>query len=256
MGAGAWVWPWYKGVLLLGLGIVQMGCVAFATLDTVVKDHRRVESEDLGSVQVLRQGARLSTQANMPLQPGDEIITDAESTVWINFADGTDVILGPGTRIKIQSIQAFFGKVFVRARALFRVDTEYVVAGTEGTEFLTIVQPPDEVSLTVLEGSVRLESKIQAWAPVSVRQAERAVMRGAESPQKQPVTARELQEIRLWVEEIEQLLPQPEPIRLPFPTGGLPGIPGGPRYPGPRGTDQRSTPPSLPSPPPRPSDLR
>lgn len=254
MDAREHVRQWYRRVILLGLCTVQMGCVAFATLDTVVKDNRPADPEEMRTVQVVRQGARLSTRLHMNLQPGDEIITDAESTVWINFADGTDVILGPNTHVQILSIRAFFGKIFVRARGLFRVETEYVVAGTEGTEFLTIVNRPDEVSLIVLDGSVRLESKAQRWAPISVQQAERATIRGPESPQKQPVTPRELEEIRLWAIGIEQLIPPPEPIELPFSQRDIRRRQPGPRPP-PRPDDTGrppSPPPRPPSPPPPP----
>lgn len=241
------VWQWSRRVMLLGLCMVQIGCVAFATLDTVVKDQRLADSEAIGAVQVVRQGTRLSTRLGMNLQQGDEIITDAESTVWLNFADGTDVILGPDTRVQLRSIRAFFGKIFVRARALFEVETEYVVAGTEGTEFLTLVDRPEEVSLIVLEGSVRLDSKARRWAPLSVRQGERATIRGLENPQKQPVTPRELAEIRSWAQGIEALIPPPEPIEAPFSPGGILRQRFQPRRPRPPDDTGRSTsPPTTP----------
>ncbi|MBC7944591.1 MAG: hypothetical protein H7X91_04870 [Burkholderiales bacterium] len=42
-----------------------------------------------------------------------------------------------------------------------RVDTEFVTAGAEGTEYAVQVRPQDEVSVVVLEGKVSCLSRLE-----------------------------------------------------------------------------------------------
>jgi hypothetical protein len=219
--------------------MAHLGC-AFATLNNVVQQERPATPEEIQRVQIVRQGQRLSTQAPMNLQQGDELTTDAETTVVINFATGTEVILWPNTRVSLSSIRAFLGEIYVKARGLFRVETTYAVAGTEGTEFLTTVGHNNDVSVIVVEGVVRIESTRQLWSPLLLQKAEQATLVGSQAPQRQAVPQDKLDEIRRRVARLSRLTPEaepplvaPVPLRLPFDPG--PRLP--PRDSGGRGSD-------------------
>ncbi|MBM3225212.1 MAG: FecR domain-containing protein [Candidatus Tectomicrobia bacterium] len=209
---------WYKPALLVFLGLLQLSC-AFATLENVVRQERPATPDEIQRLQIVRQGQRLSPQVPMTLQQGDEVTTDAETTVVINFATGTQVIIWPNSRVSLASIRAFLGELYVKARGLFRVETDYAVAGTEGTEFLTTVRGNNEVSVIVVDGAVRIESTRQRWDPVLLRRGEQALLRGPEAPQRQSVPQETLAALQRRVADMERLLPEApavEPLELPF----------------------------------------
>ena len=122
----------------------------------------------------------------MELVPGDEIQTEADSTAILRFADGTEVFVGSNTHIRIGSLWVLFGEIYVKARGRFRVETLYVTAGVEGTEYLLTVDSEAEMSMVVLDGAVRLTSKTGSWEPVALRKLEHGVFLPQEDAAHEP----------------------------------------------------------------------
>jgi hypothetical protein len=118
----------------------------------------------------------------MRLEAGDEIETEADSTAVIRFANGTEVFVGQSTRVRIGSLWVLFGEIYVRARGAFRVETRYVTAGVEGTEYLLTVDSEAQMSMVVLDGIVRLTSKTGSWQSVALTKLDQGVFRLQERP--------------------------------------------------------------------------
>ena len=167
-----------RTLVLTGLAMLTAGCAAGATLESVLKpDGADATVED---IRVFRNGTPVIPALSMGLVSGDEIQTEADSTAVIRFADGTEVIVGPNTHIRMGSLWVLVGEIYVKARGLFRVETLYVTAGVEGTQYLLTVDSKAEMSMVVLDGAVRLKSKTGSWEPVALRKLEQGVFRPQE----------------------------------------------------------------------------
>jgi ferric-dicitrate binding protein FerR (iron transport regulator) len=159
----------------------------------------------------------------MILQPGDELRTDAVSRALLRFADGSEVIVEPGTIVTISSLALKIGQILASARRAFRVQTAYVTAGVEGTKYQLGVDGTGQVSLAVAEGAARLSSNTAAWGDVPVRVGERALARGRELPRKEALSREELERIRRAFEVFDTFFrlflidaPRPpDPILIP-----------------------------------------
>jgi hypothetical protein len=169
-----------RSLALAGLVTLTAGCSGVTTLQSVLRpDGADATVED---IQVFRSGTPLTPELSMRLVAGDEIQTEADSTAIVRFANGTEVIVGPNTHIRIGSLWVLFGEIYVKARGRFRVETLYVTAGVEGTEYLLTVDSEAEMSMVVLDGAVRLTSKTGGWEPMALRKFEQGVFRPQEAP--------------------------------------------------------------------------
>jgi hypothetical protein len=125
-------------------------------------------------VRVLRGSESLIALDNLDLHTGDVIETPSGASAVLRYPEGHEVLLTPGTRVKLGSIFVFFGEIIVRARGFFRVETTVLTAGVEGTDFL--VRATDSgraVDVIVAEGAVVCKSTAaEGWAPVRVAAAE------------------------------------------------------------------------------------
>jgi FecR protein len=209
-----------RSLAITGLVTLTAGCSGVATLQSVLRpDGADATVED---IQVFRNGRPVSPVLSMGLESGDEIQTEADSTAIIRFAGGTEVIVAPNTRIRIGSLWIVFGEIYVKARGLFRVETLYVTAGVEGTEYLLTVDHEAEMSMVVLDGVVRLMSKTGSWEPIALRKFEQGVFR----PQEIPLMSRvdPVQGNRI-IQAINQPVPQflspatPAPVSNPSTPG-------------------------------------
>ena len=139
----------------------------------------------------------------MLLKTGDELRTQSGSTVILHFL-GSEVYVLPQTRVRIDSIFVFVGKVFVRAKGKFAVKTEFVTAGVEGTEFWVGVGAKNAVSVGVFNGSVRLESRTGLWRPVSVTRNQVFRIPQQQPPSKDLTPQDDLDRIRQLVEGMDK----------------------------------------------------
>ena len=129
---------------------------------------QRAEATKAG-VRVWRGGSEIRAERLMTLLPGDEIETGANAAVVLRFRDAGDLLVLERTRVKIGSLEVFFGRVFAVLRNKFSVSSETVVAGVEGTRFLFEVGRNRAVHVAVADGAVVCSSPKSAWAPVRLR---------------------------------------------------------------------------------------
>ena len=120
-------------------------------------------------VRVWRGGSEIRVERLMTLLPGDEIETAANAAVVLRFREAGDLLVLERTRVKIGSLEVFFGRVFAVLRNKFSVSSETVVAGVEGTRFLFEVDRNRAVHVAVADGAVVCSSPQGAWAPVRLR---------------------------------------------------------------------------------------
>ena len=78
------------------------------------------------------------------------------------------------------------------------------MAGVEGTELAFSVGSGDVVSIAVLEGSVRVESKKERWGTRTYTEGEQGVIRGETEPVKRPLDEGARQRLLRWVEDFER----------------------------------------------------
>jgi len=128
-------------------------------------------------VRVWRNGREIGVERQMGLQPGDEVETGANAAVVIRYRDSGDMVVLQRTRVKVGSLEVFFGRVFALLRNKFTVSSQTVVAGVEGTRFLFEVAPDRAVRVAVADGVVVCTSPKGAWSPVRLRANEALVSR-------------------------------------------------------------------------------
>lgn len=185
-----------KLVLLSVVAALAVGCATttatppFAQLESVVKGNRLASGAELQGVSVTRADAGIATATGMGLQKGDRIVTDSTTEAVILFGDAYQVILAPDTDITILNPTIFqrIGRAVVKKlkeiREKFRVETEYVNAGVEHTEFAISVDRASVVSVVVLEGEVTIESRAQTWASQTIGPRQAAVVRSGQPPSR------------------------------------------------------------------------
>lgn len=184
---------------------------------TGVSKYRIATDSERRKVWIMRRGIRLDTTPNMTLHIGDEIRTGRNSAVAIRFPNGSQLYLRSNSRIKIGSVFAFFGELFVRVKGAFQVDTEFVTAGAEGTEWVMNIAPDGNIRCTVLEERVRLASKENAWRPMSVIANRLSMTYGPRAslmmpmPQQELIIApqQELNAMKYWIGQIDHLAQEP-----------------------------------------------
>jgi hypothetical protein len=159
--------------------------------------------ETLGRVQVLREGKSLSARRGLRLRAGDEVTTDINGYAVINYASGERVYLKPDTQVRVGSIFVVFGAAFLRVKDLFRVDSDFVTAGVEGTEFSFQMTRMGAITVTVREGIVVCSSVKGLWAPVRMQTGQRLIAIQDEAPQVIGVSRKELHAETSWVDELE-----------------------------------------------------
>jgi hypothetical protein len=227
-------------ILILSL-IGQMGCVvptvrqSYQTVPILygiltenrsasgVPEYRLATSEEWRQVRVLRSDSRLNTIPRMPLNIGDEVWTGPNSAGAIRFPNGSQLYLRSNSHIKIGSVFTFFGELFVRVRGAFQVDTEYVTAGAEGTEWVMLVSPNGDTRSTVLEGRVRIASRENFWRPmwITATNQNQIVTRSSRYTEMMLASREEVSEMKHWIGEIDRLAREPQPQAtqddFPFP---------------------------------------
>ena len=195
---------WGCTLPLLACSALQIGC-GFASLERVLaRGHRAMFAP---GVTVTRSGAPLSTTPGMKLEKGDEIRTDADSTVIIAFRGGSEVIMQPRTTVRLGSVTVLVGEVLASVRGWwgrFEVETVYTTAGAESTVYLVTVRANEEVSVVVLEGVVKLASKTDAWQPVRLRRADEGTVRGHEPPRTAKISDQRFNEIIRWANGVQR----------------------------------------------------
>ncbi len=163
-----------------------------------------------GKVEVMRgdKGVREEAKADLPLYPGDEVLTGADGRASILMADETLIQVNVRSRLVMEQVAASSAWMRLRkivpaayfgARSLYRmlageiwirnknkeaaveIKTPALTMGIRGTEFDLRVSEDGTVILSVLEGSVKAWNELGG---VEVGAREQAVARPGSAPQK------------------------------------------------------------------------
>ncbi len=189
--------------LLLGLSLLG-GCAAPGALvlhNVGSADPARVGSfvnatpaQASQGLRISRNGQGLAVDIGMPLMRGDVVESLDNTIAVIHFPDGHRATLLPGTRVRLGSITVLFGKLWVQAveavdaiKAMqdrFKVKTEYVTAGVEGTTFWVQADRADNVRFGVVDGRISLSSAAGLWPAVPVLPNEEASVQRDHPPVK------------------------------------------------------------------------
>lgn len=104
----------------------------------------------------------------------------------------------------------YFGELFVITKTylkrFFKVKTQYVTAGPEGTKFLVRADNQKDVSVIVVKGVVKMESNTQRWAPIYINPREKWTARSDNPPTKQPIQQHELDKIIHPITQVERII--------------------------------------------------
>ena len=182
-----------SGAAVMLLGLLQAGCASNGLIlaDVSRPDPQQPKSyvsatiaEARDGVSVIRRGQSIPVEVPMDLLAGDEIKVRAPAIATINFPEGHEVTLLPNTNVRLGSISIEVGKLIVRARGFFKVETEYWTAGVKGTEFSVSVAVDKSGSVAVAEGSISLTSRTGKWPETEVSENEVATMQRDGPPSK------------------------------------------------------------------------
>lgn len=214
--------------LAAALCVLAAGCAQTGPLleSVVISDAERVHHDSPprelpATVSVTRDGRRLAPALPLALQTGDEIDVGADATILIRFPEGHEVYVLPRSRVRVGSLFAYFGEILVRAKGLFRIDTEFVTAGVEGTEFWVRLEQDQDAAFGVMEGRVRLSSKSGDWPAVLVKENDVYSLHGGERPRfEKDRTASEFRRKLQVIQRLMMLPPRLPPRRQPGGGGG------------------------------------
>ena len=204
--------------IILVVLIIQLGCAPFARLEGVIVDDRIAEGREWQGVVITREGKDLKTELDMNLSKGDRIRTDNNSSGVMLVSDSWEVIILPESEVEILNPRLFLeiGKAIVKTvkkvKEQFKVETEYVTAAVEGTEFLIEANPSGEMSIAVVEGKVTVVPKKESWSPVTLENRMQATIRPNETGDStttvstQRLSSQRVNEIVRWREEAENTI--------------------------------------------------
>ncbi|MEO7850816.1 MAG: hypothetical protein ABIR94_01005, partial [Rubrivivax sp.] len=172
-------------------------------LQSIVRDAApatpRWQSADAEAVglRVWRNFVTLRPTAGMLLEPGDVVQTgpgSAASIVFDGSSGGGTVTIDESSRVRVGSLEVFFGRIFANVRGLFETTSENVVAGVEGTAYLFEVARDRSVHVAVAEGVVACSTKDGSWAAIRLPagQSLRSAYPNRAVPRVGPADAREL----------------------------------------------------------------
>lgn len=163
-----------------------------------------------GYLQIYRGGKSLEARRGMALNPGDEIETTANGSVVIRFAEHGSVTVFPNTRVRIGSLEVFFGKIFADVRGLFTTSGGGVIAGVAGTQYLFEVDKRN-VRTIVVEGTVICNSSSGSWAPIRLASGYKLRASAYDQAEAEPrVDRADPGEIRDVLQSVEQIKRAPE----------------------------------------------
>ena len=204
---------WLLLCALIGAAIALAGCaiqpVTDITLSGVVRGEQAVLTAPVSrdAAQLVRNGASYPVSPGMVMQPGDALSTGPDISVVISYPGGARAYVRPNTRVRIGSIIDDIGKVFVKVKGAFKVQTEFVIAGSESTQYWVDVKERQQVNIVVVEGVVSLASNAATWPARTLRAGEQAVLSGASAPTLYAASPADIRRETDWVNSMDRLVP-------------------------------------------------
>lgn len=215
-----------RGLLVIVLAAGPSACASsVATLSGVVVGGELATGSEVTRVRVVGSDGPEPTRLGMSLRKGDTISTGPDARALLVFQEEWEVGLDSGTSVYVSNPKAWLrrGRIFVkklveRAREAFEVEDERRVFGAEGTQFVLESDGDGGVSVSVLEGRVRVGPKDADWEPVEYGPLERGHLQGDEPPERMAsLTQVEAESLRTFVRELEELsnVRVPDVVGLP-----------------------------------------
>lgn len=131
------------------------------------------QSPRMSGVELTRAGKKLGLSADARVIDNDVIETGPMTAVLIRYAEGHQVLILPNSKVRMGSLFLFLGELLVKARGVFQIETNFVTAGVEGTEFLVRAAGEGHaVDVIVTEGAVICRSNADMWPAVRVAASE------------------------------------------------------------------------------------
>ncbi|MGC9317638.1 MAG: FecR family protein [Armatimonadota bacterium] len=193
-------------VLLIGVLVVFMFLGILMVQSLVVVQRIASVSDVVGDVYVRARG-------NAEFQPlgatehvlaGSAVKTGVDSTVTLNWVDGSRIRLGPKTSIKVRKcslntstkkatslFELDAGHIWARVLTMLRSESKFEIrtptatAGVRGTVFYVGVGETGETTLAVYEGAVSLEADASAE---TVQPGQQAMVVEGSAPSVMPAT--------------------------------------------------------------------
>ena len=155
-------------------------------------------------VRVWRAEREIRAGVGMQLQPGDVVETGPATAAVIRFSASGTTVLDANTRVRLGSIEVFFGRVFANVRGFFEASSDTVVAGVAGTRFLFQVRPDRTTRVAVAEGEVTCSPREGNWSPVRLlpNQALAVGFPVRGQPQRMAADPREMREAADWAQSV------------------------------------------------------
>ncbi|KAI5913240.1 FecR family protein [Thauera sp. 2A1] len=215
-----------RAIAVLLAGLMLAGC-APSLVNVMREDPLRPGryqsyggTELAGMVEVWRDGRTLAVKPPAALQPGDVVHTGPDALAVIRYPDGGEIVLDRNTRVRTGSLFVEFGRILARVRGLFEVDTENVVTGVEGTEYVLQVVRGGMLKVVVLEGVVVCRSRTGRWSPMRLQRGEMLLSDypNRSVPSVQRASPQEWEAARNWIAGIDGAAAggQAEPARIGY----------------------------------------
>jgi hypothetical protein len=178
---------------------------SFGTLRKVINEERAETTGVARGVRLVREGKEVTPEIGMELLEGDAVTTEGQTRAVLESSMGSEFFIGPDGEVTLGKGSVFLKRerLFSKLKGPFGLETKYVRAGIEGTEVDLSVASDDVVSLSVLEGTVRVTSKTERWSPRLYGEGEHGVVRGEAEPTKSLLDPSERESIQQWVKEFE-----------------------------------------------------
>ena len=209
---------WLLLCALTGAAFTLAGCATQPVTDITLSGLVRGEQTALtgpvsrDAAQLHRNGASYPVSPGMVMRPGDALSTGPDTSVVISYPSGARAYLRPNTRVRIGSIINDIGKVFVKVKGAFTVRTEFVTAGSEGTQYWVDVNERQQVNVVVVEGVVSVASNAAIWPVRILRASEQAVLSGASAPTLYAASPADIRRETDWANAMDRLVPAPAGI--------------------------------------------
>lgn len=211
--------PWLLNRLLAWLLIVAIavsGCATpsregpvagkdhYATVTGVALDNRAAPSADVAVAALWRDNAWIGIKPGLALRRGDIVQTGARGALVIAYSNGSVLYVGASTRGRIGSFSELVGRVFVKVKGFFEVETTFVKAGAKGTAYEVVSTADGGARVIVVDGIVELSSRNAAWPAVALGAGTRAAAY-PQPPLPAQASEADLQSIESWIKPLEQL---------------------------------------------------
>jgi hypothetical protein len=176
-----------RSPLWLAALLPALACATpYAKLDGILAGATPVRATDAGKVTVIASGEHHNGTLAQSVNKGDSLHTASDGVALLTLRAGYEVIVEPGSEINIESVFITVGKlIFKKLKEVsekLRVNTKFVSAGAEGTEFVFEVARDQTVRITVLEGALRVSPRVGGWREFVLRGGQMVVINGAAVP--------------------------------------------------------------------------